>query len=99
MNIKETLLVPKERITTPVMHYGLRHVNPLHFELVDSDECYIGNLAGMINAKLIEYQDMVIHEAIVKEAIKDGVSDLYILDKKFIFDAIREKMEREGVVK
>lgn len=95
MNIRETLLVPKGRIPIPVMHYDLRDVNPLKMDLDASCDYDMYKITGMISAKLVEYQEQVIHEAIVKEAIKDGVSDLYILDKRFVFDALREKMERE----
>lgn len=83
----------------PIKHIDLHNANPLKLDIVDSPVSDIMfEIANKIRAKAVE-ADTAIYEAIVKEAIKDGVSDLYILDKKFIFEAIREKMEREGVVK
>lgn len=84
----------------PLKHYDLHNVNPFKLDVVENpgmDVMY--EITNKIWVKLIEEQEEAIHQAIVKEAVKDGVSDLYILDKKFVFDALREKMEREGVVK
>lgn len=81
-------------------HYDLHDVNPFKIDIIEKqgmDVMY--EITNKIWVKLIGEQEEAIHQAIVKEAIKDGVSDLYILDKRFVFDALREKMEREGVSK
>lgn len=38
--------------------------------------------------------DAIVSEAIQK-AIADGVAELYLLDREFVLDALREKIERE----
>lgn len=48
-----------------------------------------------VQARMIEMHDSAIYHAIVEEARKEGINDLYLLDKEFIIDAIREKIRRE----
>ena len=35
---------------------------------------------------------------IVNLARENGITDLFVLDKKFVLDALKEKMEREGLI-
>lgn len=48
-----------------------------------------------IMATVQDVTDQAIYNAIIKEAQDAGVTDLYLMDKKFVFDALREKLERE----
>lgn len=48
-----------------------------------------------VQARVIEMHDTAIYQAIVEEARKEGINDLYLLDKEFVIDAIREKIRRE----
>lgn len=48
-------------------------------------------------AQVVDTQERMLVEAVIKAAEEEGVRDLYILDKKFVLDALREKMEREGL--
>lgn len=41
--------------------------------------------------------DNAILDEIIRTAKAEGITDLIVLDKKFIVEAIREKMEREGI--
>lgn len=50
-----------------------------------------------VMARILDMTDQLIVDEIIRVAIKEGVDDLYVLDKKFVLDAIREKMEREGI--
>lgn len=50
-----------------------------------------------IHAEVVDRTDTVIYEAIVNAAKEAGVSDLYLIDKKFVVDAILEKCSREGI--
>lgn len=48
-----------------------------------------------IAAQVADLTDRAITEAITEAAIKEGLTDLYLIDKRFIFEAITEKLERE----
>lgn len=48
-----------------------------------------------IEAAAIDMTDNLIFQAIIQAAKEAGVTDLYLIDKKFAADAIREKLERE----
>ena len=48
-----------------------------------------------IQATAIDMADNLIVQAITQAAKEDGITDLYLIDKKFAADAIREKLERE----
>ena len=50
-------------------------------------------------AKLIDMKNEAIVQECIKAANEAGITDLFLLDKQFIIDAIREKMEREGLMK
>ena len=43
--------------------------------------------------------DQAIYEAIITYAKNEGVTDLYLMDKQFVMDAIKEKLERLKEVK
>lgn len=45
-------------------------------------------------AQMVEKTDEVLIQAIIESAKEAGVTDLYLLDKKFILEAIQEKMNR-----
>lgn len=49
-----------------------------------------------IMAQVADLSDQAIYNAITKAAQEAGVTDLYLMDKKFVLDAIREKLEREN---
>lgn len=58
---------------------------------------YIHTATAKMVAQVVDTQERMLVEAVVRAAEEEGVRDLYILDKKFVFDALREKMEREGL--
>ena len=45
-------------------------------------------------AEVVNMQDQVLIDGIVRAAQEAGVSHLYLLDKAFIVEAIQEKLER-----
>ena len=47
-----------------------------------------------IRAKLIDKTDEAIYSAIIEEAKKAGVSDLFLIDKEFVLSALTNEMER-----
>lgn len=52
-------------------------------------------LTHELRAVIIDAADEAIANAVIQEAIADGVAELYLLDRKFVLDALREKIERE----
>lgn len=56
----------------------------------------IAKLTQKIAAVVEDTTDKAIVEAILAAARAEGVTDLYLIDKTFILDAIREKREREN---
>jgi len=49
-----------------------------------------------IMAQVEDLSDQAIYNAIIKAAQEAGVTDLYLMDKTFVLDALREKLEREN---
>lgn len=58
---------------------------------------HIHTVTAAMAAQVVDTRERMLVEAVIKAAEEEGVRDLYILDKKFVFDALREKMEREGL--
>lgn len=73
----------------PLMHYILLN------EQIQFDGT-IAKLAQKIAAVVGDTADKAIVEAIIAAARAEEVTDLYMIDKKFILDAIREKQELEN---
>lgn len=48
-----------------------------------------------ISAVVADMTDSAVYNAIIRSAQESGVTDLYMMDKKFVSDALREKLERE----
>ena len=55
----------------------------------------IYDITRKVVVQIIDIQDQAIVEAIVECAKANDVDDIYLLDKKFVLDALREKMARE----
>lgn len=74
--------------------------NPLmHYILLDEQIQFDGTIAKLaqkIAAVVGDTADKAIVEAIIAAARAEEVTDLYMIDKKFILDAIREKQELEN---
>lgn len=54
-----------------------------------------GKIMFNIRAAVVDATDKAIADAAIQTAIADGVAELYLLDRKFVLDALREKIERE----
>lgn len=50
-----------------------------------------------ISVQVANMLDNEIMTAIANLARESGITDLFVLDKKFVLDALKEKMEREGL--
>lgn len=49
-----------------------------------------------ISSVVADMTDNAVYNAIIRSAQESGVTDLYLMDKKFVADALREKLEREN---
>lgn len=45
--------------------------------------------------EFVDRIDELIVQTIVAEAKKQGITDLYLIDKNFVIEAIKEKLEKE----
>lgn len=63
---------------------------------VDDTATFSNYLDYKVAAVVEDTADEVIFKAILAAAQAEEVTDLYLIDKKFILDAIREKREREN---
>ena len=82
-----------------------RRVEPVVYPYVDEHDFNCANLNTVyaavdhMIAQVVDTKDQTIVEAVIKAAEEAGVVDLYILDKKFVLDALREKAERDGLLR
>lgn len=73
------------------------NINPLHHFIIPQHKFpEIDDHVKKIQAAAIDMTDNLIVQAITQAAKEDGVTDLYLIDKKFAAEAIREKLEREN---
>ena len=76
-------------------HYKILE-NPMKIDIEEQkDGSAIYSITNKIMAKMSDVTESAIVDAIIDEAIREGVSDLYILNKQFIISAILEKIERD----
>ena len=74
------------KTTDKIKHFHLKDVcldedNPLRF-------------TTRLYADVVDMTNNAIVDACVKAARQAGINDVYLLDKQFVLDAIREKIER-----
>lgn len=48
-----------------------------------------------VACRLIDMWDREMYNEIIKTAHESGIDDLYLMDKQFVLDALREKLERD----
>lgn len=68
----------------------------IHFHLKDMvpDDDNPLRVERRLYADVVDMTDNLVVDACVKAARKAGVHDLYMLDKQFVLDALREKIKR-----
>ena len=67
-----------------------------HFHLKDPeiDDDNPMRITNRLYADVVDMTNNTIVDACVKAARNAGINDLYLLDKQFVLDAIKEKIER-----
>lgn len=58
---------------------------------------HVDNCVAKVQAAVVDMTDRLIIKAITEEAMAAGYTDLYLMDKTFIIDAIREKYDRASI--
>ena len=71
-------------------HYVLRQ--PFHTEDI-INQTY--TIEMEICAKVVDLAEDACVEAAIKAAMEAGITDLYLMDKQFVIDALVEKLQRE----
>lgn len=72
------------------------HDRFVHFELNPSELDFDTNtFTQRILAHTLDMQEDAIVQACIRTAKDAGITDLFLIDKQFVIDALREKIERE----
>lgn len=81
-------------------HINLKPMEPM-LTYSEREKAFLPNptieIQQKIYAEMVDMTDKVIVDAIINGAVEAGITGLYLLNKQFILDAIREKMERDGL--
>lgn len=67
-----------------------------HFDIPQEFDMTNPYTIKSISAVVADMTDNAVYNAIIRSAQDSGVTDLYLMDKKFVADALREKLEREN---
>jgi len=69
-------------------------IKHFHLKDVDTDHDNPMHITTRLYADVVDMTNNTIVDACVKAARHAGINDVYLLDKQFVLDAIREKIER-----
>ena len=75
---------------------SLEVLNPYEASLKMLENSNSFSVTQKFAARVIEMHDEAIYNAVVEAAREAGINQLYLLDKKFVLEALREKAEREN---
>lgn len=72
------------------------------FERVEIQSCELSkdDPVGTVHvdrvmARVIDMQDRAVYDAAIRAAYEAGIDIVYLMDKQFVLDALREKLERD----
>ena len=71
----------------------------MHYEFPRDQIQLDGTMAELsfkVAAVVADTTEKAVVQAIKEAAQANGVTDLYVMDKKFVLDALQEKLEREN---
>lgn len=74
---------------------SLEVLNPYEASLKMLENSNSFSVTQKFAVHVIEMHDEAIYNAVVEAAREAGINQLYLLDKKFVLEALREKVERE----
>lgn len=85
-------LTPKT-VKWPMERIDISRTNK-YYELHADDSILTAHI-DKTAVKVIDMQERQVYEAAIRAAYAGGIDILYIMDKQFVLDALREKLERD----
>lgn len=83
----------------PIKHYRFNIRQLLDsYDFSDDLSTTIYTINESIMAKVVDTHDKTIVDAVLAVAIAENIDHLYVMDKKFVLDALKEKLIRDGYV-
>lgn len=82
----------------PVMAESLKHIRiqqPDIEAFIDNENDFLAITRARISAQVADISDKAIYQAIIDYATKAGLTDVYLIDEKFIRDAIVTKVTKD----
>lgn len=77
-----------------VQHFDFGGAIP---EMKTGPDSFMGyRLERKIAVEFVRKTQRFLLQSIIQRAKENGITDLYVINEKFVMDAIREKLEREG---
>lgn len=86
----------------PKSKFGIEKINippMVRFEFPENVTFDINTITRRMYVEFVEQMEEELVTAIAAMVRAAGATDLYILEKKFVLDALREKMERDALMK
>ena len=85
-------LKPKT-VKWPMQRVDIRHTD-MFYELHGDDHVVTAHIERAI-VRVIDMEDQAVYDAAIRTAYEAGIDILYFMDKQFVLDALREKLERD----
>lgn len=85
---------PYKTVKWPMQRVDIRHTD-MFYELHGDDPVVTAHLERTI-VRAIDMEDQAVYDAAIRTAYEAGIDIVYLMDKQFVLDALREKLEREG---
>lgn len=74
---------------------GICSIRPVKYDPMSIEDKSL-RFVQNISVQLIDMRDKAIYSEVIEAAREAGIDDLYLMDKQFVLDALREKLERKG---
>lgn len=88
-----------KRNKSPMQHIQLKPVDIAARIHSDTSNEEFQHITHRMAVQIIDMREKALVDAVIACARENGVNDIWLLDKKFVLDALREKMERDRPVR
>lgn len=78
----------------PKLKYFSLRDRPLELDFTQSENSFTGKVTHSLMAQVVDMQDKVIVDAIIKYALEQGCTDLFLIDEDFVKSAIKNEIIR-----
>lgn len=88
------------RTDEPIKHYKFPIPESFDLEFVEDNPLTstVCKIQESVMVKIVKMLDKLLVDAVIDYAKDNGVSHLYLMDEKFVLDALKEKLIRDGYV-